>query len=211
VPPAAGYHTIFPPGAESPLSLLVGEALPFRSNSPARALEQAVKATYKVYAPAGTGLAMNIHGEFDGHDSVSTRLQSLAGLEQLDKHFRPQGPSPLGHEPGPEPVVDGRFVDLAGRGIVGWSAELSRRPGTWSWAGGVIARNPAPGEFGWLRAPIEVDDFTLRVEWRVPEKGNGGIFLRAKPVTRAPRSPGDYRNVKLLRPPIEVSTSRESQ
>ncbi len=27
------------------------------------------------------------------------------------------------------------------------------------------------------------NDFILKVEWRVPDKGNGGIFLRAKPVT----------------------------
>ena len=183
--------------APRPLSLMVGEALPSLANSPAKAIERAVKGTYKVYGPEGTGLAMNIYGEFPGHDSVATRLQWMAGLEQLDKHLRPQGPTPLDHAPETEPEADGRFVDLAERGIAGWSAEMSQRPGTWTWLDGVITCKPlGPNEFGWLRLPIEVDDFILKVEWRVPDKGNGGIFLRAKPVTWA-LPPGDLSKPRL--------------
>jgi Domain of Unknown Function (DUF1080) len=170
--------------APRPISLLVGETLPFRSNSRVKALERVVKATYKLFVPEGTALSMNMYGEFEGHDSVSTRLQWISGLEHLDKHFRPQGPSPLGHDPEAEPEVDGRFLKLSESGIAGWSAEMSQRPGTWTWNDGVIACKPlGTNEFGWLRVPVEVDDFILRVEWRVPDKGNGGIFLRAKPVT----------------------------
>ena len=96
----------------------------------------------------------------------------MAGLEQLDKHFRPQGPAPLGHEPEPEPEVErDRAVDLAEHGIAGWAAEMSHRPGCWTWTDGVIACKPGPNEYGWLRAPIEVGDFLLRVEWKVPGEG----------------------------------------
>ena len=182
--------------APRPLSLLVGEAVPIGPKGPAKALERAAKGTYKVFGREGTGLAMTLFGEFDGHDSVSTRLQWMAGLEQLDKHFRAQGPAPLGHEPDPEPEVDGRFVDLAEHGIAGWSAEMSQRPGTWSWVDGVVACKPGPNEFGWLRLPIEVDDFLLRLEWRVPAQGNGGIFLRARPVAWE-LPPGDASKPRL--------------
>ncbi len=101
---------------------------------------------------------MTIFGEFPGHDSIATRLQWMAGLEQLDKHLRPQGPSPLGHAPEPEPELDDRFIDVAVNGIAGWSAEMSQRLGTWTWHDGVITCKPmGTNEFGWLRLPIEVE------------------------------------------------------
>ncbi len=170
--------------APRPLALLIAEPFPVPAGSPGRRLERAVKPTYKLYGPAGTGLTFNLYGRSPGLDSGVDLLRWLAGLEQLDKHLRPQGPEPLAHapEPEPEPEGDARFVDLAEHGLAGWSAEMTDRPGTWSWADGVISCKPGPGEFGWLRAPVEVGDFVLRVEWRVPEKGNGGIFLRARPV-----------------------------
>ena len=81
-------------------------------------------------------------------------------------------------------------------------------PTTWTWSDGTIVCRPGPDEFGWLRAPIEVDDFILQLEWKVPERGNSGLFLRAgrsngpsRPASRAssewrrwastgPRGPG---------------------
>jgi hypothetical protein len=103
-------------------------------------------------------------------------------LELFDKTLRPQGPTPLGHAPEPEPVVDGRFLDPAAHGLAGWSVEMSQRPTTWRWEDGTIVCEPGANEYGWLRAPIEVDDFVLSLEWKVPKAGNTGIFLRARPV-----------------------------
>lgn len=52
----------------------------------------------------------------------------------------------------------------------------------WTWRDGVITRAPGKNEYGWLRLPVEVDDFVFQAEWKVPPKGNSGIFLRARPV-----------------------------
>ncbi len=168
--------------APRPLSLLVGERLPLPTPSSGRSLERTTRNTFKLYGDEGQGLAFTLFGEFPGHESVSTRLQWMAGLEQLDKRFRPQGPTPLGHAPEPEPELGGDALELTKHGIAGWAAEMSQRPVTWTWSNGVITCKPGLNEYGWLRAPIEVGDFLLRVDWKVPEKGNVGIFLRARPV-----------------------------
>ncbi len=173
--------------APRPLCLMIGEPLPLppSAQSIGRTLERVVKGTYKVYGKEGTGLTFSLFGEFAGHDNVSTRLQWMAGLEHLDKHLRPQGPTHLGHAPEPEPTFDpgdSQVLNLTADGIAGWSSEMSFRDSTWTWVDGVAACRPGPHEYGWLRCPVEVDDFLLQVEWKVPERGNAGIFLRARPV-----------------------------
>ena len=85
------------------LALYYGERLPLPSASAGKRLEGNIRRLYKLYGPEGNGLASTHFGEFDGHDSIATRLQWMGGLEQLDKHFRPQGPNPLGHATEPEP------------------------------------------------------------------------------------------------------------
>jgi hypothetical protein len=182
--------------APRPLVLAYGERLPLPNPSAGRRLEGNIRRLYKLHGPEGNGLASTLFGEFDGHDSVATRLQWMAGLEQLDKHFRPQGPVPLGHDPEPEPELDGTALNLAEHGIAGWAVEMSHRPGCWTWLDGVIACKPGPNEYGWLRAPIEVGDFVLKVEWKVPVKGNAGIFLRARPVAWS-IPPGDQSKPRV--------------
>ena len=174
--------------APRPLCLMIGESLPLPSGnqSAGRLLERAVKGTYKVYGKEGSDLNFTLFGEFNGHDSISTRLQWLMGLEWLDKHFRPQGPTPLPHEPEPEPAFDSAdptVLNLTEHGIAGWSSEMAFRPSTFTWKDGVVVCQPGPDEYGWLRAPVEVGDFLLQVEWQVPPHGNAGIFLRGQPVT----------------------------
>ncbi len=173
--------------APRPLCLMIGEPLPLppSAKSVGRLLERAAKGTYKVYGKGGTGLTFSLFGEFAGHDNIGTKLQWMAGLEHLDKHLRPQGPTPLGHAPEPEPTFDpgdAKVMNLTESGIAGWSSEMSFRDTTWTWVDGVVACRPGPHEYGWLRCPVEVDDFLLQVEWKVPERGNAGIFLRAKAV-----------------------------
>lgn len=65
---------------------------------------------------------------------------------QMEKHLLPQGPTPLGHAPEPEPVVDDRFLDPAEQGLAGWVAEMSQRPSTWTWA---LAFGPFVPSFDW--------------------------------------------------------------
>jgi hypothetical protein len=79
-------------------------------------------------------------------------------------------------------VVNDRFVDPAAHGLAGWVPEMSQRAGTWKWDNGTIVCAPGPNDYGWLRAPVELDDFILSVEWKIPKAGNSGIFLRARPV-----------------------------
>jgi len=173
--------------APRPLCLMIGEPLPLPppAKSIGRTLERAAKGTYQVFGKEGAGLTFTLFGEFAGHDSVDTRLQWMAGLEHLDKHLRPQGPTPLGHAPEAEPrfdPTDDQVLNLSAHGIAGWSSEMSFRDSTWTWNGGVVTCRPGPHEYGWLRSPVEVTDFLLQVEWKVPERGNAGIFLRARPV-----------------------------
>jgi hypothetical protein len=54
---------------------------------------------------------------------------------------------------------------------------------TWTWRDGTIVCAPGKNEYGWLRAPIEVENFILQLEWKVPKGGNSGVFLRARPVS----------------------------
>ena len=174
--------------APRPLCLMIGEPLPLPSadKSAGRLLERAAQGTYQLYGQEDQ-LNFTLFGEFAGHDSISTRLQWLMGLEWLDKHFRPQGPTPLAHEPEPEPEptfnsADPSVLNLTEHGIAGWSSEMAFRPSTFTWRDGVVICQPGPDEYGWLRAPVEVGDYLLQVEWQVPEHGNAGIFLRGQPV-----------------------------
>ncbi len=173
--------------APRPLCLMIGEPLPLppAAQSAGKRLERAAKGTYKVYGKEGN-LSFTHYGEFGEYTSVSTRLQWMAGLEWLDKHFRPQGPTPLGHAAEPEPTLDPGDKDvlnLTEHGIAGWAPEMSGRDSTWSWKDGVVACQPKGNEYGWLRAPVAVADYLLQIEWKVPSHGNAGIFMRAQPVT----------------------------
>ena len=169
------------------LNLMIGESLPLvpPGKSVGKTIERAVKGTYKVYGEAGKTITFSMFGMFPGHDSVNTRLQWMAAVEHLDKHFRPQGPTPLSHAPEPEPTLDSADKDvlnLTEHGIAGWSSEMSGRDSTWTWQDGVVRCQPKAFEYGWLRCPVAVDDFILQVDWKVPAHGNAGIFLRAQPV-----------------------------
>ncbi len=141
-------------------------------------IRDTAKPLYKLFGHEG-GYFDNL---FHGIGKGCTLLEWDMAHEAIDKSLNSQGPTPLGHAPEAEPKVDGRFVNPAENGIAGWVAEMSQRPSTWTWSQGVIACKPGPDEYGWLRAPIELDDFILTLEWRVSKGGNSGVFLRSKPV-----------------------------
>ena len=141
-------------------------------------LRDTARRAYSLVRPPGH----HMEAIFDGLGATFTLLEWDMMLELFDKELKPQGPTPLGHTPEPEPMVDDRFLDPAAHGLAGWVPEMSQRPTTWRWDGGTIVCAPGPNEYGWLRAPIEVDDFILSLEWKIPANGNTGVFLRARPV-----------------------------
>lgn len=159
------------------LQIMGGDLDPLAPPSGFKTLRDTSK---KVYAAMGSGgPSYTIFGDLAGE---FTLLEWDALLETFDKEFLPQGPTPLGHAPEAEPAVDSRFINPAEHGIAGWVPEMSQRPGTWTWQDGVITCKPGRNEYGWLRMPVDLGDFVLQLEWRVPKGGNSGVFLRAKPV-----------------------------
>ncbi len=173
----------------------VGDRDPSSPPKGVQAVETAAKAMERL---VGDGHSDHV-SRLGRHGDRYGRLQWLGVTEVFDKAFFPHGPPPLGHAPEPEPAVTADFVDLAANGLAGWALEMSQRPSTWTWANGIITCKPGPEEYGWLRAPIEVDDFILTVEWKVPPRGNSGIFLRAKTVPWTfPPSAANKRIVSAL-------------
>ena len=160
------------------LEWTVGEQDPSSPISGVNVVDSVGKAMANLVG-GGHGFHITRLGRQDDHYG---RLQWMGALEIFDKAFFPQTAGRLGHPPEPEPDVTSDFIDLAPHGLAGWVSEMSQRPTTWTWVDGVIGCNPGRDEYGWLRAPIEVKDFILTAEWKVPPGGNSGIFLRAKPV-----------------------------
>ncbi len=69
-----------------------------------------------------------------------------------------------------------------GKDLSGWQTK-----GNWLVKeGGVLAIEPRPGERGWQRydaylwAEKEYKDFALDLEFKIPKKGNSGVFVRVK-------------------------------
>jgi hypothetical protein len=164
--------------APRPLQMLVGDRDPLTPGTSYKVFHDTAGKVYKLYDKGG-----NIQSTQYGRLGPElTLLEWDSMLENFDKHLMPQGPTPLGHSPEPEPAEDDRFIDPAAHGIAGWVSEMSQRPGTWTWQDGTIVCKPGPNEYGWLRCPVELDDFILKLEWKVPARGNSGVFLRARPV-----------------------------
>ena len=72
-----------------------------------------------------------------------------------------------------------------GKDLTGWSTT-----GNWKAnSDGVLSIKPRPGEQGWQRyadylwTEKEFADFVLRLEYKIPPKGNSGIFLGVKDKT----------------------------
>lgn len=181
--------------APRPLATMVGDRDPSSPVSGVWTLRASTQRAYGLYGKRGEFQST----VFGGLGHTYTLLEWDMMLEFFDKHFLPQGPTPLGHSPEPEPEVTDDWVNPAEHGIAGWAVEMSQRPGTWTWRDGVIRCQPGPNEYGWLRLPVELDDFVLTVEWKVPRRGNTGIFLRAKPVpwTIPPSEEGKLRVATL--------------
>jgi hypothetical protein len=81
-----------------------------------------------------------------------------------------------------EPDGQGFISLLNGKDLSGW-----KTTGNWIVEkDGVVALKPRPGERGWTRysaylwAERPYGDFVLDLEYRIPEGGNSGVFVRVK-------------------------------
>lgn len=65
-----------------------------------------------------------------------------------------------------------------GKDLSGWKmiADKGDGAGEWSVADGVLVAKPG---HSWLASEQQYGDFVLRLDWRVPENGNSGVFIRA--------------------------------
>lgn len=72
-------------------------------------------------------------------------------------------------EPGFQPLFNG--TDLAG-----WTEIGSQ--GAWSVVDGVIECNGRTEGYAWLCTQRKYSDFILKLEWRIPERCNTGVFCR---------------------------------
>lgn len=73
---------------------------------------------------------------------------------------------------------DAGFQPLFGEsGLKGWRVVAEKPVGEnhWTWADGLLSAKTGST---WLRSEKMYGNFILRLEWRVPENGNSGVFLR---------------------------------
>jgi hypothetical protein len=72
---------------------------------------------------------------------------------------------------------DGFKPLLNGKDLGGWKERQvhSGQEGRWSVEGGILKAKPGSG---WLGTEKQFSNFVLRVEWKISENGNSGVFVR---------------------------------
>lgn len=101
---------------------------------------------------------------------------------------------------GPPPGFESLFN---GKDLTGWKVLPGGKMEVWGADKGVLFVNGSGG--AWLMTEKEYGDFEVRLEWKVPVKGNSGVALRA-PLMGDPAYQGmeiqilDDANYKNLRP-----------
>jgi len=71
---------------------------------------------------------------------------------------------------------DAGFTPLFnGKDLTGWQAKGGGKLESWSVKDGILTATPGGG---WLATKQMFGDFILKVEWRIAEGGNSGVFLR---------------------------------
>ena len=63
-----------------------------------------------------------------------------------------------------------------GRDLSGWEGVTSEAAASWKVADGMIVCTGQPGT--WLRSKEQVDDFNLRLEYKLRPGGNSGVYVR---------------------------------
>ena len=66
------------------------------------------------------------------------------------------------------------------KNLDGWQPAGGGKLESWSVKDGILTATPGGG---WLATTKTYGDFVLRVEWRLPNNGNSGVFLRVGDIT----------------------------
>jgi hypothetical protein len=139
--------------------------------------------------------------------SRAFRLPAPAGLSSHRVQWAPDGRHLLVRGQGPVYVLRlskqrGPWVQLFdGRGLDGWQPIGQ---GRWSVEGGVLK---ADGKgVGWLATEKGFFDYELELEYRLPPKGNSGIFLRAW--TEGAINGSEFLEIQLVDDPKVKPTQR---
>lgn len=83
----------------------------------------------------------------------------------------------------PAPILEyrdiqwGEPISLIGEDLSNWKQRFLDDPSGWKVENGVIGNTPPSVD---LISKDKYSDFNLHAEWRVPEKGNSGIYLRGR-------------------------------
>src|SRR5438552_1178043 len=65
-----------------------------------------------------------------------------------------------------------------GKDLTGWKVSKGGKMSVWGAENGILFVNGSGG--GWLMTEKEYADFELRLEFKLPPKGNSGVALRSK-------------------------------
>jgi hypothetical protein len=91
-----------------------------------------------------------------------------------------------------------------GRTLEGWTT-LNDDPGGWSVRDGVLYCEGVNGP--WLRTRRRYGDFVLRLEFKISDEGNSGVFIRAPLVARASRFGMEVQILGVSGPVSKQSTT----
>jgi len=113
-------------------------------------------------------------------EAVTAALEAAARPELARRLERRLADSRENESPGPAESADGRDTASValfnGENLEGWEP-VGESSGGWTVDDGVLYTDGS-GQ-GWLSTDRTYDDFELELEFRVPEGGNSGVFLRA--------------------------------
>src|SRR5947209_14116591 len=74
-------------------------------------------------------------------------------------------------------VPEGFIPLFNGKDLTGWQVNQGGKMEVWGAENGILYVQGAGG--GWLMTDKEYDNFELRLEFKLPEKGNSGVGLRS--------------------------------
>jgi serine/threonine protein kinase len=103
--------------------------------------------------------------------TVRVRLDSAVAKKELPKNTTPEE---IGNK---EPVPQGFTSLFNGRDLTGWEVNQGGQLALWGATNGVLHANGGGG--GWLMTEKDYQDFQLRLDFKLPEKGNSGVALRS--------------------------------
>jgi hypothetical protein len=83
---------------------------------------------------------------------------------------------PTAH-PGDQGIPEGFEALFNGKDLAGWKVNEGGNMSVWGAEDGILYVNGQGG--GWLMTEKEYGDFELRLEFKIPEKGNSGVALRS--------------------------------